>query len=587
MTKILIIFIFLLIFIFYKTCNCKEPFDKMMEGRSKSGAILSVPALCNRRTVEYCETTKGCKWNYEKKKDNCELQKGWTTGSIGHTPVYVPRKCTDRNHFQCKTTQGCNWIGGPRVGNGCLVEKGYKEVKNKDGEIFYVHEKCSDRTINECGSGKNCIWIQGKCIRRDANQKHADLHASVTKCFIDHKGVGFGKDLFVCSEKPVPLKPSKMKSSIPDRPASEKKDIPILSQTLTCMREEDKCEREMPSSLLFGKISKKEFQNKKAEQYIRKLENAVHKIKNGFSMCVVKCGKKPPQCVDKEKGGGKCSIIKYNNKQTCENAYDGDTCEWKDNEWKKCTPDCRKWKCENCEQEKIIQKEKDKIERCVKNSIMKPPPFFRQKKEKPGIRKVLKTGGPYSTISPRVSEMNISMDLNADLIPYNEKKYSAVPSIIRETEIPGQEFSNCMYTTPTTGLFNETFFGAAKCALLGVNPAKCQKMDKCSWFYDEKDFKESRVGKTWKEQDEAFDALEEQEKKSNVNEAIKYLYQEDPEVAKEFVKTMRLPPDVEKDTFKMIEFLQTRKGKRWAEKRTGLTFDMWVLDYMVNFSSAQ
>ena len=81
--------------------------------------------------------------------------------------------------------------------------------------------------------------------------------------------------------------------------------------------------------------------------------------------------------------------------------------------------------------------------------------------------------------------------------------------------------------------------------------------------------------------------MEEQEKKSNVNEAIKYLYQEDPEVAKEFVKTMRLPPDVEKDTFKMIEFLQTRKGKRWAEKRTGLTFDMWVLDYMVNFSSAQ
>ena len=122
MTKFLIIILFLLILIFYKTCGCKEGFDKMMEGRSKNGAVLSVPALCNRRTVEYCETTKGCKWNYQKKKDNCELEKGWTTGSIGHTPVYVPRKCTNRNHFQCKTTPGCNWIGGPRVGNGCVIE---------------------------------------------------------------------------------------------------------------------------------------------------------------------------------------------------------------------------------------------------------------------------------------------------------------------------------------------------------------------------------------------------------------------------------------------------------------------------------
>ena len=62
MIKILIGVLLLLCFINFFPKN-NEGFGKMMQGKGKTGSVLSVPALCGDRTVEYCETTDGCKWN--------------------------------------------------------------------------------------------------------------------------------------------------------------------------------------------------------------------------------------------------------------------------------------------------------------------------------------------------------------------------------------------------------------------------------------------------------------------------------------------------------------------------------------------
>ena len=58
-----------------------------------------------------------------------------------------------------------------------------------------------------------------------------------------------------------------------------------------------------------------------------------------------------------------------------------------------------------------------------------------------------------------------------------------------------------------------------------------------------------------------------EEREIKTSEAIKYLFEKEPIVAKEFVKRIiKLPPDVLKDAIKMIDFLQTKKGKNWSLK---------------------
>ena len=130
--------------------------------------------------------------------------------------------------------------------------------------------------------------------------------------------------------------------------------------------------------------------------------------------------------------------------------------------------------------------------------------------------------------------------------------------------------------------------GAMKCGLLGLNSLKCKKFEECQWFEDQKSFEESELGEFWKEQDEIIEKDSEKERDIKTSEALKYLYEKEPIVAKEFIKRiLKLPPDVSKDAIKMVDFLQTKQGKIWSHKRIGVKFDTWVLDYMINFSSAK
>ena len=565
MIKILIGVLLLLCFINFFPKN-NEGFGKMMQGKGKTGSVLSVPALCGDRTVEYCETTDGCKWN----GSECNLKKGWTTGSVGTTPLYVPRRCSDReNDNQCEATDGCK-----KIDNNCTINSGYREVKDANGEVVYVPEQCSERTIKECGSGDNCIWVQGKCIRRDAGQKHVALHAKQKVCYIDHKKVGFGDGLFVCSDKPMPLVPMKKSSGIPERPASERKNIPIMEQTKRCLPPEEGC----------GKDSDIVSQ---ASDYICSLKRSITEIKKSFEMCAETCGRERAKCVDKDPKENRCALKEFQTKQECDNAWDGDTCKWVTDIWKPCTADCRKWNCENCKIEDQKEDEKRVQKQCMRDKKMQPIPFLRERRKQPEKPEFGKPS-TYSVVKPRVSEINIGMNLNSNLIPYNEKNYQIAGQKAVPVNIPGKDFNNCVYKRPTAGLYNETFAGAMKCGLLGSNSLKCKKFEECQWFEDQKSFEESELGEFWKEQDEIMEKDNEKEKEIKISEAIKYLYEKEPVVAKEFIKRIvKLPPDMRVVAIQMIDFLQTKRGKIWSHKRTGVKFDTWVLDYMINFSSAK
>ena len=98
--------------------------------------------------------------------------------------------------------------------------------------------------------------------------------------------------------------------------------------------------------------------------------------------------------------------------------------------------------------------------------------------------------------------------------------------------------------------------------------------EKCQWFNDKTEFVGSELADKWKKYED-----------TNHDDALKYLYIKDPILAKQFVKTLDLPTNVKRDIFKMIDFLQTKKGKQSALKRKNALFDMWLLDYMINFSS--
>ena len=104
---------------------------------------------------------------------------------------------------------------------------------------------------------------------------------------------------------------------------------------------------------------------------------------------------------------------------------------------------------------------------------MQPIPFLRERRKQPEKPEFGKPS-TYSVVKPRVSEINIGMNLNSNLIPYNEKNYQIAGQKAVPVNIPGKDFNNCVYKRPTAGLYNETFAGAMKCGLLGSNSLKCK-----------------------------------------------------------------------------------------------------------------
>lgn len=605
MNQLLILLIIIALLALFQ--NRKEGYGGMMRARSRRGANISVPADCSKRGVDYCTTTKGCIWVNGK----CGLKKGWIHGSVGHGPLYVPRVCHERKEYECGATDGCEWASGPRVENGCNVRKGYRAVKTAHGEIIYIKKTCGGRTISECGSGKNCIWLQGKCMKRDANQRHKGLHSRKKACAHKHNGVGFGKDVFSCSDKPVPLAPSRMKSGIREDPPQAKKDIPTISQTKACPYRCENKEYASILSILSGKKKPKDEDppDKLGAKYVKQLEMEIQQL-GGSPFCDEFCGKKKPHCVEKMNvARGTCGLKKFDSREACENAWAGLACRWETEAKRPCTPACNSHNCPNCRREsedslkggnalfgeENLPDKAKKIKKCLKKwRRRKLPPFYRPRKKviyKPGPPPLNAGRRASVTTRPRVEEVNISMNLNKDLVPYNAGKYTTkLPVKVKRnprSRVPGQDWHNCVYNNPSINFFNKTFLGVTRCGLMGSNALLCKKLGDCTWFAGESDFAESNLGKKTIADVNKFEKRTTYARNQMTDSAIKYMFMEDPITSKEWIKLGAGGRGDKATTTlmnKLVDFLQTKEGKRWAKEREYISFERWILDWGAKFS---
>ena len=112
---------------------------------------------------------------------------------------------------------------------------------------------------------------------------------------------------------------------------------------------------------VYSNYKKKQFDSLVPQPYLNLIENDT--LKEGFSKandfdygedeklgnCDSFCGKKSPYCGDIRDGRTVCQgTINLDTPEKCQSAFGGKTCKWVDNEYKRCTPQCKKWGCENC-----------------------------------------------------------------------------------------------------------------------------------------------------------------------------------------------------------------------------------------------
>jgi len=183
------------------------------------------------------------------------------------------------------------------------------------------------------------------------------------------------------------------------------------------------------------------------------------------------------------------------------------------------------------------------------------------------------------------------MNLNKDLVPYNAGKYTTkLPVKVKRnmrSKVPGQDWQNCVYNNPSINFFNKTFLGVTRCGLMGSNSLLCKKLGDCTWFAGESDFAESNLGKNTMEDVNKFEKRTIYARNQMTDSAIKYMFMEDPITSKEWIK-LGAGGNSDKATTafmnKLVDFLQTKKGKHWAKEREYISFERWILDWGVKFS---
>lgn len=119
---------------------------------------------------------------------------------------------------------------------------------------------------------------------------------------------------------------------------------------------------------------KKKFDKLISSSYMSLIQNDSLK-KEGFSnigeKCHAYCGNKLAACVNIDESKNSCkNAIELQNKKKCENAFGGNTCKWVENKWRPCTPQCKKWNCDNCKGNKYTG-EIDQLEQLYMDTLRK------------------------------------------------------------------------------------------------------------------------------------------------------------------------------------------------------------------------
>ena len=132
---------------------------------------------------------------------------------------------------------------------------------------------------------------------------------------------------------------------------------------------------EMAPSLKHGRRVKKDhnlFTKLIPKSYFNLIQE--DKIQEGFGnpqSCKSFCGFKSPFCKDVREGRKVCrDTINLDEKVKCEKAHGGRTCKWVEDEYKICTPQCKKWGCDNCKGHKNTA-ELDEIEKLYNETLSK------------------------------------------------------------------------------------------------------------------------------------------------------------------------------------------------------------------------
>lgn len=132
---------------------------------------------------------------------------------------------------------------------------------------------------------------------------------------------------------------------------------------------------EVAPSLEHGRRVRKDhklFTNLIPKSYLNLIQE--DSIKEGFgnpASCKSFCGFKSPFCKDVREGRPVCrDTINLDDKIKCEKAHGGKTCKWVEDEYKICTPQCKKWGCDNCKGHKNTA-ELDEIEKLYNQTLSK------------------------------------------------------------------------------------------------------------------------------------------------------------------------------------------------------------------------
>lgn len=134
-------------------------------------------------------------------------------------------------------------------------------------------------------------------------------------------------------------------------------------------------DKDLSPSLEHGKRVKKDhklFTSLIPKSYFNLIQEDT--IKEGFGnpqSCKSFCGFKTPFCKDVREGRPICrDTINLDSKVKCENAHGGRTCKWVEDEYKICTPQCKKWGCDNCKGNKNTA-ELDELEKLYNQTLSK------------------------------------------------------------------------------------------------------------------------------------------------------------------------------------------------------------------------
>jgi len=159
------------------------------------------------------------------------------------------------------------------------------------------------------------------------------------------------------------------------------------------------------------KRNKKKFNNLIPNLYFSLVQEDIQhpKQREAFTNnnCKTFCGYKTPVCVCGENVSG------LDKKEECEKI---EGCKWKDTEWRKCTPNCKKWKCKNCD-ETVHTSEIDQLEQIFNDTLKKYTAEYKS------------LGNPNLTKKEGKDIVKNIQELNTQLLRISEELYTKISNL--------------------------------------------------------------------------------------------------------------------------------------------------------------